>query len=328
MGVLSESSKRLGETTQSAAYNVGGKVTDVASQAGLPPEVAAGAGFAANVGTQYVPAYLTGKLAGAVAKQPLQAAGKRLMQSAVKPVLSDLMRGKAARAIDTLLEKGVNPTPGGMAKLRGLASQLDSEVKSRLAMSPAVIRKSDVGKSLLDTVDQFKLQANPQNDLAAIREAWLKFRGHPLLVGKQEIPVSLAHAIKQGTYKQVGNKAYGELGSADTAAQKAIASGIRNEISKVEPSVAGLNKEHSDLMNALNVTERRAYMQLNNNPAGLALLAQNPQAAAAFMADKSAMFKSLVAGFCIPNPRPYPLGWLNSVSLDSLTRGNRLTNKK
>ena len=50
-------------------------------------------------------------------------------------------------------------------------------------------------------------------------------------------------------------------------------------------------KKEAQLIDTLDVVERRALMELNKNPGGLTLLAENPLAAAAFQADKSALFK-------------------------------------
>ncbi len=49
------------------------------------------------------------------------------------------------------------------------------------------------------------------------------------------------------------------------------------------------------MLGALNLAERRALMELNKNPAGLSLLAKNPEAAMGFLADRSGLFKSLAA---------------------------------
>jgi hypothetical protein len=101
--------------------------------------------------------------------------------------------------------------------------------------------------------------------------------------------------LKRGTYRALGEKTYGEMGSAATEAQKALARGLREEVAaKVPETVAPLARE-ADLMNVMGVAERRALMEANKNPMGLALLAKNPYAWAGFMADKSALFKSTVA---------------------------------
>jgi hypothetical protein len=78
-------------------------------------------------------------------------------------------------------------------------------------------------------------------------------------------------------------------------AQKALARGLKDEIAEAVPGISALNAEESKLLATLGVAERRALMELNKNPMGLAALAQSPASWAMFMADKSALFKSLSA---------------------------------
>ena len=104
-----------------AAYGLGGKVTDASAGAGMSPEVAAGLGFATNVGTQAIPTILGGEAAKLVGSPTMKAAGQRVMQAALKPTAANLVGGqksKAAQAIRTMLDEGVNVTPSGAAKLR------------------------------------------------------------------------------------------------------------------------------------------------------------------------------------------------------------------
>jgi hypothetical protein len=91
------------------------------------------------------------------------------------------------------------------------------------------------------------------------------------------------------------SKKYGQMGGAEVEAQKGLARGLKEEIANAVPEIAGLNAQESKLITTLNVTERRALMEMNKNPMGLASLASNPASWAAFMADKSALFKSLTA---------------------------------
>ena len=289
MGMISaagaEGMKQQGEVLDAAAYDAGGKVTDMTGS----PEL----GFAANVATQAIPTVLGGA-ASKVASPVLQSGAKSLMQSALKPTIADLKSGRAAKAVDTLLERGINPTQGGVAQLKTHIDELNGQVEAAIAKSTATVNKADVGSHLRSTWESFKNQVNPQGDLETIRKAWDSFKNHPLLAGKMEIPVQTAQSMKQGTYAQVGKK-YGQMGSAEIEAQKGLARGLKEEISKAVPEVGPLNKAESELINALNVAERRALMDANKNPMGLALLANNPASWAAFMADKSALFKSLVA---------------------------------
>lgn len=289
-----EALKQSGEALDHAAYGAGETVSDAASKV-LPPEAAAGLGYAANVATQAVPAILGGGIAKTAASPAFEAGAKLLMQSALKPTIEQLRSGKAARAIDTLLEEGINPTKGGVDVLKTKIGDLGAEIKDVIANSAETVNKGEVGKRLLETYEKFKNQVNPEADLEAIKKAWIGFRDHPLLAGLQEIPVQLAQKLKQGTYKALGEKPYGELQGATTEAQKTLARGLKEEISKAVPEVAPLNARESNLLNALNVSERRALMDMNKNPMGIALLAHNPSTFAAFMADKSALFKSMVA---------------------------------
>jgi hypothetical protein len=126
---------------------------------------------------------------------------------------------------------------------------------------------------------------------------------HPDIKGK--IPVQLAQKIKQGTYR-ILEKKYGQLGSADVEAQKALARGLKEGVAAAEPKVTALLRRESNLINALDVAERRAFMDMNKNPGGLAWLTTDPRNFAAFMADKSALFKSLVARML--NSASVPLG--------------------
>lgn len=281
-----------GKLLHATADAAGSAVTEGASQAGLSPEAAALAGTATNIGVQVVPSVLGGNLATNAAPL-LERAAASTMQSALKPTLNDLRSGRAARAIDTMLEEGINATPGGVLKLRGKINDLNNEIVDLIKNSPSTVDKFAAFRSVKDTLEKFRNQVNPEADLAAIQKAWHEFLGHPLISG-DSIPVQLAQQLKQGTYK-ILDKKYGQLGSAETEAQKAIARGLKEEIATAVPEVQSLNAQESKLLEALKVAERRALMDGNKNAGGLAWLSHSPATWAAFMADKSALFKSLVA---------------------------------
>lgn len=286
------------------ALRMGGMAKDVP----FLTNVAGGAGSAAlgtllidpdNTGTAGVVGGtipVVGKVAGPVAgyaADQLNAGGKRLMQSALKPTIEQLRTGKADTAVNTLLDEGLNATKGGVDKLRMRVGDLNNQIKDKIANSTATVDKQAVLNRLADTNSDFARQVSPSGDLNAIRNVADDFLDHPLASGNQ-IPVQLAQDLKQGTYSTLAKK-YGQVGTADTEAQKALARGLKEEIANAVPDVAGLNAQESKLITTLGVTERRALMDANKNPMGLSLLAQNPTAWAAFMADKSALFKSLAA---------------------------------
>lgn len=284
----------LDEGVQSGAFKLGGAVTDVLSGA-VPPEIAGAGGFATNLGLQLLAGGGIGKVTGAVAKPVFEAGARKLMQSAVKPIESDLRTGKASRAIDTLLKEDVSPTPAGMQQLQGKVSQLNEEIESAIKNSKAMVNKARVGAGLRKAFEDFRMQVNPDADVATIRRAWEQFKNHPLLKGRAEFPVQTAQTMKRATDRSLGSKAFGELKGAETEAQKGLRFGLKEEISRVVPEVSLLNKTESELLNAMGVAERRALQEMNKNPLGLAALASNKAALVAFLADKSASFKAFVA---------------------------------
>ena len=236
------------------------------------------------------------KLTGAVGSKVadgMHSGARRLMQSAIKPTIAQLKSGEAATAVDTLLKYGINPTMGGVGKIRGLVDDLNNQISGRIAGSTAQVDKSKVLARLGDVQKKFGNQVSPTSDLKAIQATADDFLGHPNLPGAQ-LPVSAAQELKQGTYRVLAKK-YGQMGSAEVEAQKALARGLKDEIAEAVPGIGKLNAEESRLLATMGVAERRALMEMNKNPMGLASLAHNPVNWAMFMADKSALFKSLAA---------------------------------
>ena len=285
---MGEGMKTIGDYTNKLAYNAGGAVTDVLAPH-VPPEVAGGAGYAANVATQAVPVVL-GSLLGNATEPLGKAAGKRLMQSALKPGVKDIRTGNAERAVETLLDEGVNVSGGGAVKLQTGIDELNKQVAQKIASASGTVPKSEAGHELAKTLRKFKQQVNPSADEEAILNAWKEFSTRY----GQRMPVQQAQAVKQGTYGALAGK-YGEQGSASTEAQKALARGLRQGIEKIEPSVRTLNQREGDLINALEMVERRTGVAGNRDIGGLAWIANDPKAAAAFFAGRSELLKSFLA---------------------------------
>lgn len=223
----------------------------------------------------------------------MKGAGRDMMHSALKPP-PGMKKAKADEAIETLLQEGASVTSGGLEKLQGRISDLNQRIAKIIDTSPATVDKRVVASTLTDTLKKFEKQVNPLTDIRAIQKAWDEFLNHPILNGN-DIPVKTAQEMKQSTYKSLGDKAYGELKGAEIEAQKTLARGLKEEIAKAVPEVRALNAEESKLLAALPLVERRVMVEANKNPAGLGWLTQNPAKFAAWMADRSAAFKSLVA---------------------------------
>jgi hypothetical protein len=238
----------------------------------------------------------TGKLLNTAAdygKSKLDDAAHYLMTSALKPTIAQHRSGDAAKAVQTLLDEGINPTNGGVEKLKNLVDNIDYQIKDKISNSTATIDKQKVIDALRTTKQDFTNQVDPIADLNTIQDVGDRFNMHPAISGN-DIPVQQAQDFKTGTYG-ILKKKYGQVGTADTEAQKALARGLKEQIANAVPDIADLNARQSNLLGSLDVTERRAFMDGNKNPLGLTSLTPSMKNAALFMADKSALIKSLLA---------------------------------
>lgn len=281
-----EAIKNIADITDQAAYGAGGAVTDLT---GSPK-----AGFAANLATQAVPTVLGGLTGRVVGSGPMESGARSLMTSALKPSTPDVLSGKGPRAVQTLFDEGLNATTGGVRGLYQRAEEIYPQVDEILAKSASEsVKKTDAGKRLGDVMQKFKW--GTPSDREAIVQAWRDFRNHPDLAGKTDIPVQLAQEAKRGIYGALDSKMYGEMQGAATESQKALARGLKETIAEKVPAVSPLNERLAELLNAKEIAARRAAVSGNANPAGMALITNNPEAAVGFMADKSALVKSLIA---------------------------------
>jgi hypothetical protein len=232
---------------------------------------------------------------GAGAGDAIQGSARSLMHSALKPNDKARRTGQAEKAVATMLDEGYNVSPGGVEKMQARISDLNSQVKAIIAASPEMVNKLAVAKPLGPVMDRAKRQANPLDDMNAVQGVFNEYMNHPMLVNKAEIPIQLAHELKTGTYKALGDKSYGELKSSSIESQKALASGLRENVAQKAPLVRPLLAEESNLLNALSVSERRVMVEANKNPLGMGWIATSPVHMAAFLADRSGLFKSLIA---------------------------------
>jgi hypothetical protein len=284
-GMIGEGNRQIDK----AAYSTGGKVTDLTGS----PEM----GFVANVGMQAIPAVLGGEAVKAMASPAFESAAKGLMSSALKASGQARASGDAAKAIDTILKEGVNVSPSGNAQLRTLIDKLHGEVAEKIAAAPtATVDKSRVAREVFGTLKKFQEQVNKRSDVKQILASWKEFSDD----FASKIPVAEAQKVKQGTYRVLADKyAKGGLpaieNEAATQAQMSMARGLREGIEEAVPGVGPLNARESALINALELSEKRVGVAGNRDLGGIAWLANNPQAAAAMMADRSSAFKSWLA---------------------------------
>lgn len=124
------------------------------------------------------------------------------------------------------------------------------------------------------------------------------------------IPVQLAQEMKKATYRKLGDKAY-ELGlkpAAERDTIKALNRGMKEEIAAAVPEVGPLNARESQLLNALDLMERRRLLSGNHNVLGLAPLAPNASSMLSFLFDRSPAAMSMVARAMNHNARGLTMG--------------------
>lgn len=283
----------------------------------VPAEVAAGVGTAVKM----APMALGGKGGSMVGAPAMETAAKGLMQSALKPQAKSIMNGDAARAVQTMLEQGVNVSTAGAVKLRQEIGNLSQEIAQMIAASPAKVDKAQVMSEVYKTLQKFRQQFNSSTDEAAILKSWQETSSKLEAL----VPVQKLQELKQGTYKILADK-YDKIGGAvdneaATQAQMAAARGARIGLEEAVPGVGQLNAKESQLINALEMSERRAGIGGNKDIGGIAWLANNPAAAMAMMADRSAAFKSWLANkiYAARNAAPAAVG-TGAVGLHTATK--------
>jgi hypothetical protein len=198
---------------------------------------------------------------GSVAK-PI---ASRMYQSALKPSTT-LGAARVGRMVDTGLNEGIPVSEGGAAKLSGRIGDVNDEIQSTIDAAPArVISKGKVLQRLNPTAERFAEQVNPTSDLDAIAKSGNEFAE----TQPSDIPGPAAQKLKQGTYRAIGSKNYGELGGAATEAQKALARGLKEELANAYPELSKLNATDSRLIDLHEALEKAALRSGNREPLGI-----------------------------------------------------------
>jgi hypothetical protein len=254
-------------------YEAGGKVTDVLSNAGMPPPVAALGGTAANLGLQGASAMLGGG-AGAKAAPMLGNMAKETMYKALKPGKVAALAGDADKAVSTLLDQAVNVTKGGVDKLTSKIDKLYEEVDEISKNSKNEVSTLSVVKSVKEAIQKFRYGLDHAENEADIRKEMLKFFNHPEVQNQMKIPVPIAQAIRRATDKEVGHAGYqlGTKAAGEKEGKMAVAGGLREGLGRAEPEIAKKNAEMSDLINARKLANERVTTARGNQELGLGAL--------------------------------------------------------
>jgi len=204
---------------------------------------------------------------GKVAKLPgkiTDAVAEKMYQSTLKPGPRSFTPEEVESMVQTGLENKIPVSKAGIKKLDSLVSDLNSKIAAEIKAGSdagATVNKYKVASRLGDTADKFKTQVNPDADLAAVGKSGNEF----LESQPNEISASDAQALKQGTYRQIGSKAYGELSSATKESQKALARGIKEELADQFPEIVPKNAQEAKLLGLDDALETAVNRTRNHN---------------------------------------------------------------
>jgi hypothetical protein len=186
-------------------------------------------------------------------------------QSALKPSTT-LSEAERTQVVNTGLQENIPVTKDGLEKLGGLINDLNKQISATVATDPTrPINKFAVASRLAGTAKRFATQVNPESDLNAIADSGNEFlRNQP-----NDIPAADAQALKQGTYRALGDKAYGELKGASIEAQKGLARGLKDELAQQFPELSDLNARDSRALDLQDELERAVNRIGNHNLVGI-----------------------------------------------------------
>ncbi len=260
-----------GNTSEMVGHSIAAAVP-VAGPAAAAVGERAGTGDipgAIGQGAVYLALPSAAKKLGEIARTPTEAPldlYRTAMRRGIK-VGSDISKNREIAA--TGLKYGISVSESGLDKLDGLVKDLEASVKQRVdagANQGFTVNKYSAASRLSDMAKKAQQQANPAADLAAIDKAGNEFlAAHPA-----EIPVDEALQIKKGTYRAVGDRAYGEESTAAAQAQKNLARGINEELGNLFPEIKPQLASESELLR-LRKAVVAAVNKESNAPSGRGL---------------------------------------------------------
>ncbi len=310
LGNVGDAFRRAGLTGAAnevaASIPILGPASEHASQRMKSGDVAGGVGEVAGMitGATVLPGLIKAGVGRAAPVVTRQAEG--LMQTALKPGVArmrDVMRGRTSvpPVVQNMLKNGIGVSDAGLGKATRLLEGKKTDLEAIINSSNATISPDDVVARAQTSRGQLATQATPASDLAAFDDAIDQFvrehQGTGIVKGGTPISVQDAQALKTGTYKQLSDKAYGEVKSGSVEGQKALARGLKEEIETAIPNrdVRGVNRDIANLSEAQEAVGRRVGMAGNRDPGGLAPLAHSPETFFAMLFLRNPAAKSMLA---------------------------------
>ncbi len=242
------------------------------------------------------------ELAGGLLVKGAAKAAPALMQSALKPAYKTVEKAvknvEMPRVVKTLLDEGVNVTSGGIGKINSLLSATNKELDDIIANSTAKVFPENVIKAAEPVLARAGNQVAPMGDRAAaegVIDEFARVHGGAPTYPMTPMRVQEAQALKQGTYKALGARAYGETKGAALETEKALARGLKEGIETAHPEVKGLNAREGALIEAKDAIAKRVALAGNRDPGGIGWIAEDPKSFMAFVMARSPAVKSMLA---------------------------------
>lgn len=203
-------------------------------------------------------------------------------QSALKPSTT-LSEAERANIVQTGLEQKIPVSKAGVERINNLLGDLQQKVDATVATRPnAPIDPNAAATKVDEIAPRFANQVNAAQDLSALEASKQQFlaergakpaqaaqptglldaQGNPIMrpatpaTPAPPMTAEAAQAMKKGTYRNLGDKAYGELQTATMEAQKALARGLKDELVTQFPELSELNKTESRLYDLQPVLEK------------------------------------------------------------------------
>lgn len=259
-----------------------------------------------------------GLIAGAVVPRAIGATGPvmkrgslRMMNSALKvrDSLVNARRGAGFASKDAVsqavLDEGRLVSPGGLEKAQDALDATDAAAHARLRAGAGAGVTVDPFRvtSAIDAqaTGRFGKQINAQPDTSAIQAVHENFATNPHIsdpvTGMAPIDAVTAHEFATNTGSNLKGK-FGRLGGATVEAEKAGREAIVSQLRDQIPELQTLWDDEARQITARDAIGQAVARRSNTDPIGLGPLigmVKNPGMAAVAMADRSAIFKSLLA---------------------------------
>ena len=246
---------------------VAGPAIDAQGDQAQRGEVAKALGGATALGLQLAgPEALSRVVPASATPQPSPSTvARNLYQTSLK-VRRGTPRAEVAELVSTGLQNEIPVTEAGAQKLSALLDNyqqvLDAKTNAA-AQSGVTVDPLKVAARADEVEKRVGMQVNPDKDLRSVRSSQDEF----LKNNPNPIPADQAQAMKVGTYQKLKGK-YGEQApDAEVEAQKALARGLKEELSNAIPELTDLNDKEAKLINLQPVIEK-TLNDMATKPAG------------------------------------------------------------